>query len=105
MVRPDAKARIYLYRDTFNMRISVIGLFSIVEAEMSLNPFSAGLFIFCNRRRSIVMMVVREGNGFALLMKRRKRSVKCVLFIMCFFHLKNGVRAKTTENFLLCPKI
>ena len=28
-------------------------------------PFSADLFIFCNRARSLVKMVACEGNGFA----------------------------------------
>ena len=28
-------------------------------------PFSADLFIFCNRARSLVKMVAWEGNGFA----------------------------------------
>ncbi len=74
MIRPDADARIHLYRDAVDMRRSINGLVSIVEAEMSLDPFSAELFVFCNRRRSIVKMVAWEGNGFVLLMKRLEKS-------------------------------
>lgn len=74
MIRPVAEARIHLYRDAVDMRMSINGLVSIVEAEMSLDPFSAALFVFCNRRRSIVKMVAWEGNGFALFMKRLEKS-------------------------------
>ena len=37
-------------------------------------PFSADLFIFCNRARSLVKMVAWEGNGFCLWMKRLEKS-------------------------------
>jgi len=74
MIRPGVDARIHLYRDAVDMRKSINGLVAIVEAEMALDPFSAQLFIFCNRQRTLIKMVAWEGNGLALLMKRLDKS-------------------------------
>jgi transposase len=56
------------------MRKAINGLVSIVEGEMGSDPFSADLFIFCNRARTLVKMVGWEGNGFVLWMKRLEKS-------------------------------
>ena len=41
---------------------------------MKLDPFSARLFVFCNRQRTLVKMVYWECIGFALWMKRLEKS-------------------------------
>lgn len=74
MIRPSADACIHLHREPVDMRKAINGLVALVEAEMALDPFSAELFIFCNRQRSIVKMVMWEGNGFVLWMKRLEKS-------------------------------
>lgn len=74
MMRPPADAIIHLYRHPVDMRKAINGLVAIVEGEMELDPFSAALFVFCNRARTIVKMVVWEGNGFVLWMKRLEKS-------------------------------
>jgi len=56
------------------MRKAINGLVAIVEGQMSLDPFSSRLFVFCNNNRSIVKWVYWEGNGFALWMKRLEKS-------------------------------
>ena len=53
---------------------AINGLVAIVEGQMSLDPFSSRLFVFCNNNRSIVKCVYWEGNGFALWMKRLEKS-------------------------------
>jgi transposase len=74
VIRPSGDVRIHLYRQPVDMRKAIIGLVSIAEGEMGSDPFSADLFIFCNRARTLVKMVVWEGNGFVLWMKRLKKS-------------------------------
>ncbi len=75
MIRPGVEAGpIYLYRQPVDMRKSINGLVAIVEAEMDLDPFSAALFAFCNRKRRLVKMVCWEGNGFVLWMKRLEKT-------------------------------
>jgi len=75
VIRPSADTgTIYLYREPVDMRKAINGLVAIVEGEMQLDPFNASLFVFCNRKRSLVKMVCWEGNGFVLWMKRLEKS-------------------------------
>ena len=74
MIRPSGDVRIHLYRQPVDMRKAINGLVSIVEGEMNADPFSADLYIFCNRARTLVKMVAWEGNGFVLWMKRLEKS-------------------------------
>ena len=74
MIRPSGDVCIHLYRQPVDMRKAINGLVSIVEGEMGSDPFSADLYIFCNRARTLVKMVAWEGNGFVLWMKRLEKS-------------------------------
>lgn len=74
MIRPAGDATIYLYRNPVDMRKAINGLVTIVEGEMALDPFTASLFVFCNRARTLVKIVAWEGNGFVLWMKRLDKS-------------------------------
>jgi transposase len=74
MIRPSGDVRIHLYRQPVDMRMAINGLVSIVEGEMGSDPFSADLYILCNRARTLVKMVAWEGNGFVLWMKRLEKS-------------------------------
>ena len=75
MLRPQPDCgTIYLYRKPVDMRKAINGLVAIVEGQMSLDPFSANLFVFCNNNRSIIKCVYWEGNGFALWMKRLEKA-------------------------------
>ncbi|WP_405240855.1 IS66 family insertion sequence element accessory protein TnpB [Lentisalinibacter orientalis] len=74
MIRPSGDVRIHLHRQPVDMRKAINGLVSIVEGEMGRDPFSADLYIFCNRARTLVKMVAWEGNGFVLWMKRLEKS-------------------------------
>ena len=74
MIRPTGDVRIHLYRHPVDMRRAINGLVAMVEGELELDPFSADLFIFCNRARNLVKMIAWEGNGFVLWMKRLEKS-------------------------------
>jgi len=74
VIRPAGDVRIHLYRHRVDMRKAINGLVRIVAGEMELDPFSADLFIFCNRARTLVKMVSSEGNGLVLWMKRLEKS-------------------------------
>jgi transposase len=74
VIRPSGDVRIHLYRQPVDMMKAINGLVSIAEGEMGSDPFSADLFVFCNRARTLVKMVVWEGNGFVLWMKRLEKS-------------------------------
>lgn len=56
------------------MRKSINGLSAIVEQEMSLNPFSETVFVFCNRGRDKIKILCWEKNGFILWYKRLEKQ-------------------------------
>ena len=69
-LRPDpALARVYLYREAVDFRKSYRGLSAIVEQELGHNPFSGELYVFCNRQRNKLKILLWEDNGFVLYYK------------------------------------
>mgnify|MGYP000532501840 CR=1 FL=1 len=50
------------------------GLIEGPEEELALDPFSAHLFAFCNRKRDKVKILYWERNGFCLWQKRLERA-------------------------------
>ena len=70
MIRPKDKVRVYLCQGPVDFRKQINGLSILVEAVLSLDPFSPHLFAFCNRRRDKVKVLFWERNGFVLWYKR-----------------------------------
>lgn len=69
-LRPDAAlARVYLYRQAVDFRKSYRGLAVIVEQELGHNPFSGEAYVFINRHRNRLKLLVWEANGFVLYYK------------------------------------
>ena len=61
---------IYLYRKPVDMREGMGGLAALVVAEMNLDPMKANLFVFTNRGRDKIKLLLWERNGFWVLYKR-----------------------------------
>lgn len=74
MLALNASTPIYLYRDPADMRKSYDGLSGLVRAEMDADPLCGALFVFCNRRRTMVKMLYWDGDGFAIFQKRLDRG-------------------------------
>ena len=71
MIRPDRRIeRVYLHRAPIDMRRQMDGLAALVEGTMKLSPFSGSLFVFTNRRRNKLKILVWEKNGFVIWYKR-----------------------------------
>ncbi len=70
--------RIYLYRGAADMRKSFDGLSGLVRGELQGDPLSGALYVFCNRRRTMVKMLYWCGDGFALYAKRLERGTFCL---------------------------
>jgi transposase len=49
--------RIYLYRPPCDMRKSFDGLCGVVRSKLGVDPLSGSLFVFCNRRRSMIKLL------------------------------------------------
>lgn len=62
--------RVHLCRDAVDFRKQRQGLSVLVQEELELDPFSAHLFAFCNRKRDHGRLLYWERNGFAMGQKR-----------------------------------
>tara|TARA_R110002110_G_C13449779_1_gene716956 strand:+ start:499 stop:912 length:414 start_codon:yes stop_codon:yes gene_type:complete len=58
-----------------DFRKGIDGLAHICKSKLSNDPFSGTIFAFTNRRRSAVKLLVFDGNGFWLCMKRFSKGV------------------------------
>lgn len=74
MLALTAATRIYLYRAPCDMRKSFDGLCGLIRSELGADPLSGSLFVFCNRRRSMVKFLYWDRDGFAIWFKRLERG-------------------------------
>jgi transposase len=73
MFAPPVNTKVYLAVGNTDMRKAINGLSILVEDRLELDPFSGHLFVFCNRRRTIVKILYWCGNGFCLWQKRLEK--------------------------------
>ena len=66
--------RVFLACGHTDMRKSINGLVAIVESSFRLDPFSGALFVFCNRKRNRVKVLIWDEDGFWLNFKRLERG-------------------------------
>ena len=74
MLALTAATRIYLYRPACDMRKSFDGLCGLIRSELDADPLSGSLFVFCNRRRSMVKLLYWDRDGFAIWYKRLEQG-------------------------------
>lgn len=66
--------RYYLYSGDTNMRWSFDSLSGIVRGELHQDPLSGDIFIFLNRRRNQVKLLLWEKDGFSIYYKRLEKG-------------------------------
>lgn len=70
-MRPDSRIeRVYLHRAPVDFRKQMDGLAALVEQTMPVSALSGSLFVFINRRRDKLKLLVWERNGFVVWYKR-----------------------------------
>ncbi len=57
-----------------DMRKQIDGLAALVEDVLEQDPFSNSLFVFCNRRRDKLKILLWQHNGFWLCYRRLERE-------------------------------
>ena len=75
MMRPAPHLPVvYLCREAVDFRKGLHALAVLVESQLKLDPFSARLFAFRNRRATAVKVLYWERNGFCLWQKRLEKE-------------------------------
>jgi transposase len=74
MVIDLSKVKIFLRPGHTDMRKAVNGLTAIVQEEMSHNPFSGSIYLFCNRKRKLLKAVYWDKSGFWLCQKKLEKD-------------------------------
>ena len=74
MVNLSSGSRYYLWREPVDMRKSFDGLHGLVTGQMGRDALSGEVFIFMNRRRDQVKMLVWDRSGFVIYYKRLERG-------------------------------
>jgi transposase len=68
------RVKVYIKPGFTDFRKQINGLGIIVQQEMKLNPFSDGLFIFCNKRKNRIKVLYWDKTGFCLWLKRLEKA-------------------------------
>lgn len=70
--------RILAYTEPVDLRKSFIGLVGLVKERLAEDPLSGTLFVFVNKRKTLVKSVYWDRTGFCLFAKRLERGRFCV---------------------------
>lgn len=70
MLSLPAQVRVFLCCAVTDMRKQFDGLCALVEHSLSCDPYAGDVFVFFNRRRDRVKLLLWDGNGFWMLAKR-----------------------------------
>jgi len=74
MIGLTSHHKYYLYNDVCDMRKGFDGLSGIIRQQMMSNPLDGSVYLFVNRRRDRMKMLVWESGGFMLYYKRLEQG-------------------------------
>jgi len=70
MFRFKPGLKVYLHREPVDGRKAINGLALLVEHVLGLNPFESAIYVFSNRRRDRIKLLLWDRTGFWLMIKR-----------------------------------
>jgi len=65
--------RIFVRPGATDLRKQINGLAAMAQGEMSKDPFSGSLFLFCNKTRKLLKALYWDRTGFCLWQKKLER--------------------------------
>jgi len=74
MLQVVPQQRIYLAVEPVDFRKGLDGLAALCRQKLQQDPLSGALFLFTNRSRTSVKVLVYDGNGMWLCLKRLSRG-------------------------------
>lgn len=66
--------RVYIATEPLNLRKSFEGLSNEVRTVLAYDPLSGHVFVFLNRRKNLVKLLVWTRGGFTIVAKRLERG-------------------------------
>lgn len=93
MVALNNQQRYFLFRDVVDMRKGIDGLSGLVRDHLKLNPLSGDVYLFFNRKRNQVKLLMWDKDGFSLYYKRLEQGT---------YELPNTPDATIGVDVLLC---
>ena len=70
MIQIAPQMRILVAIEAVDFRNGIDGLARVCKQQLQADPFSGGLFVFRNRRRTAIKILAYDGQGFWLCQKR-----------------------------------
>lgn len=74
MLHLSPAVKYYLYTGNTDMRKGFDSLCGIISSQMELNALNGAVFIFINRKRNQVKLLLWEGDGLSLYYKRLEQG-------------------------------
>lgn len=74
MISLGANNRYFLYTEVTDMRKSFDGLSGLVRNQMGKNPLDGDVYIFLNKRRGLIKLLVWDRSGYVIYAKRLERG-------------------------------
>lgn len=74
MIQITPQMRVFVAVEPADFRRGIDGLARTCRAELGADPFSGAVFVFRNRRRTAIKMLVYDGQGFWLCYKRLSKG-------------------------------
>lgn len=74
MLHLSSSCNYYLYAGHADMRKSFDGLCGIIKSQLFLDALGGAVFIFMNRRRTQIKLLLWEGDGFSIYYKRLEKG-------------------------------
>lgn len=74
MLNVPAPVRVFLYTAATDMRKSFSGLHGIIVEALRQDPLSGDWFVFLNRRRDRLKLMLWERDGFVIFYKQLQRG-------------------------------
>lgn len=74
MLHLSSSCNYYLHRSATDMRKGFDSLCGVVTSGLQMDALSGSIFIFINKKRNQIKLLLWEGDGFALYYKRLEKG-------------------------------
>jgi len=75
MLNFNRRTKIFVSKDSTDMRASYDTLFSKAKSVLNQDPFSGHLFLFINSKRTSIKCLYYDGTGLVLICKRMEKGL------------------------------